>query len=672
MKSFDLDFRNVSLKKKLTAIIMATTLLALVVAFSAFISYDISEIKHAKVRDVTSIARMIGHSCVAALEFSDAEDATEVLASLKTQADIEDAIIYFMDGRKLAAYVSPACNDPESECEPDSVLFTDHAEYTDRDVQLFVRIENNGIPVGMVYLKVDLHEIQSRTHAFIIIAIFFGLVSMFLAYVLAARMQSVISTPILNLAATTRNVRESRDFSIRAAAAGKDETGTLVEGFNEMLSEIQQRDSELQMAHNELELRADQLLAELTERFRAESDAAAMKAFLQNVLDSMPSVVIAVNKAGRVTQWNAEAERVALIPRSAATDMIINDAIPALHLDMDVVHEAIQSGRPEKWERIALKFVDEERIYDIILCPLTMAGTEGAVLRVDDVTERVRMEEMMIQTEKMMSVGGLAAGMAHEINNPLGIIVQSAQNMLRRVSPDLRKNVEAAEKSGINLSAVNGYLQDRGIFEFLNDINDAGKRAAIIVSNMLNFSRRTESEHNPVDVGQLLRQSVELAANDYDLKKKYDFRHIEIIWELDPQLPPLPCVETKIEQVLLNLLKNAAQAIGIHGCSGTSPRINIRTAFRDGFAEIQIADNGPGMDESVRRRVFEPFFTTKEVGTGTGLGLSVSYFIITDNHHGTIECESTPGIGTTFTICLPLSPSSQLVNPSTENNNPLS
>jgi signal transduction histidine kinase len=334
--------------------------------------------------------------------------------------------------------------------------------------------------------------------------------------------------------------------------------------------------------------------------------------------------------------------------------MMINDAIPDLKFNMEIVHEAIQTGRIVRWERVPLKFVDEERIYDVVLYPLTLTGAEGAVIRIDDSTERLRMEEMMIQTEKMMSVGGLAAGMAHEINNPLGIIVQSAQNLLRRVSPDLRKNIESAEQAGISLAAVNTYLQNRGIFQFLDDINNAGKRAATIVSNMLNFSRRTESEHNPVHMGDLLRRSVELAANDYDLKKKYDFRHIDIVWDLDPTLPEVPCVETKIEQVLLNLLKNAAQAIGIDGCSEDLPKIICRTYQKEQFAVIEIIDNGPGMEESVRRRVFEPFFTTKEVGTGTGLGLSVSYFIITDNHHGEIECESTLGKGTSFIIRLPL------------------
>jgi signal transduction histidine kinase len=648
-------FCDVSLKRKLNLIIMATTFLALVVAYSAFISYDISDAKYAKVRALKSIAQMIGYSCAASLAFDDEHDAGLTLASLAAQRDVEDAAIYYTDGRLLASYKSPHCDDSVFGCKPDSLPNTDHVEFVGSSILLFQRIENNGAQIGFVFLKADNYDLALRLQLFISIAVVLAFVSLLVAYFFAAQLQTVISAPILKLAEAARTVRITRDYSIRTPAGGHDEIGTLIEGFNNMLSEIEQREEEIRTAHGELEVRANQLQHELAVRQQAEREAATMRAYLQNVLDSMPSIVIAVNAQGRITQWNAAAEKAAMLPRAAAMNMLVSDAFPALHLEMHSVQDAIQTGKTERRERTPLSFIDEERYYDVVIYPLTMSESGGAVIRVDDCTERFRMEEMMIQTEKMMSVGGLAAGMAHEINNPLGIIVQSAQNMLRRVSPDLRKNQEVAEKTGISLTQVNGYLNERGIFQFLNDINAAGKRAAAIVTNMLNFSRRTESEHNPVNIGDLLKRSVELAANDYDLKKKYDFRHIEILWELDPALPEVPCVETKIEQVFLNLLKNAAQAIGIHGCSEVTPRIICRAYAQNEWAVIEIQDNGPGMDESVRRRIFEPFFTTKEVGTGTGLGLSVSYFIITDNHTGHIECESTPGVGSKFTIRLPLS-----------------
>ena len=123
--------------------------------------------------------------------------------------------------------------------------------------------------------------------------------------------------------------------------------------------------------------------------------------------------------------------------------------------------------------------------------------------------------------------------------------------------------------------------------------------------------------------------------------------------DYDPGLEILVCDHTEIEQVLLNLLKNAAQAMA-QADMPRPPRITLRTHATDGYGCIEVEDNGPGMDEQTQRRVFEPFFTTKAVGSGTGLGLSVSYFIVTEQHKGTIEVSSNPGEGTCFTVCLPL------------------
>lgn len=268
----------------------------------------------------------------------------------------------------------------------------------------------------------------------------------------------------------------------------------------------------------------------------------------------------------------------------------------------------------------------------------------------NDLTEKRKTQEMMMQTEKMMSVGALAAGMAHEINNPLGGIMQGAQNILRRISTDMAANVEVADECGIDLDKMNIYLEKRKILRFIQGIRDSGDRAAKIVSNMLQFSRRSESKMAPRQLFQLVRKTVELANNDYDLKKKYDFRHLKIVEEFDPSMKEVNCSETEIEQVILNLLRNAAQSMTK---TDSEPHIIIRLYAEGDLAVIEIEDNGPGMDETTRKRVFEPFFTTKPVGEGTGIGLSVSYMIISNNHKGTMEVESEPGKGACFIVKLP-------------------
>jgi PAS domain S-box-containing protein len=271
-----------------------------------------------------------------------------------------------------------------------------------------------------------------------------------------------------------------------------------------------------------------------------------------------------------------------------------------------------------------------------------------------DITDRVHMEEVMIQTEKMMSVGGLAAGMAHEINNPLGGVLQNLQNIRRRVSPDLPANAAAALKAGCTLDSIQGYLETRQVFQFLDAAIASGQRAAHIVANMLEFSRQTESRIEPTSLNDMLDKSLELASSDFDLKKRYDFRSISVIRHYEPDLPLVRCSRTEIEQVLLNLLKNAAQAMSLKDYGEERPTITLRTFREDNSIVMEVEDNGPGMEESVRKRVFEPFFTTKHVGEGTGLGLSVSYFIVTNNHKGAFEVDSSPGRGTRFTIRLPL------------------
>jgi signal transduction histidine kinase len=178
-------------------------------------------------------------------------------------------------------------------------------------------------------------------------------------------------------------------------------------------------------------------------------------------------------------------------------------------------------------------------------------------------------------------------------------------------------------------------------------------RASEIISQMLHFSSRNETGVVNADVTDVLERVVKLAATDYDMKKKYAFRTIEIVREYAAGPLHAAIALQEMEQVLLNILKNAAQAI-MGAAIDREPRITLRTGLSDGMAIIEIEDNGLGMDEATRLRIFEPFFTTREVGVGAGLGLSVAYAIVTKGHHGSIEVRSQPGEGSCFVIKLPV------------------
>jgi len=394
------------------------------------------------------------------------------------------------------------------------------------------------------------------------------------------------------------------------------------------------------------------IIQDITERRQAAQELQRMRSYLKNIIDSMPSILVGVDVDGRVTEWNHEAEIATGVPAREALGRGFAELLPQLASQEEKVREAVRLRRSVRSERLAAEERGEVRYSDVVVYPLVANGAVGAVIRVDDVTNRVRIEQMMVQTEKMMSVGGLAAGMAHEINNPLSGILQGCQNLARRLSADLPANQAAAEELGLDLDQVQRYLEQRGIPEFVHGMQEAALRASGIVADMLAFSRRNTTDFMPQRLDELLETVLRLADSDYDLKKKYDFRQIEVVRDYDRDLPPVRCNRTEIEQVFLNLIKNAAQALATR--AAPPARITLRTRREAEFAQVEIADNGPGIDDQVRGRVFEPFFTTKPVGVGTGLGLSVSYFIITERHHGTIAVSSAPGSGTSFVIRLPL------------------
>lgn len=404
----------------------------------------------------------------------------------------------------------------------------------------------------------------------------------------------------------------------------------------------------LRMSDQELLLN---VLLDVTERKNAEAENVYLRNLLKNTFDSMPSTLVGVNFDGNITQWNQHASETTGIGAHDAVGNLFSTILP-ITLDLLRIQEAITNKKTYKEGKLSLPQGDH--VFDITVYPLIEGDAKEAVIRIDDVTERVRIEEMIVQSEKMLSVGGLAAGMAHEINNPLAGIMQNIQVIANRTKIGQRKNDQAAEGLGISMDQVCGYMEKREIYPMIDAIMDSSKRAAKIVENMLNFSRKSTSEHSQVNLPELLDQTIELAASDYDLKKNFDFKHIEIIRQYDEQLPPVTCDHSKIQQVLLNLLTNGAQAME-NGCVNDEHPRFICTIKQDrGRVAIEIVDNGPGMKQAVCKRVFEPFFTTKAVGKGTGLGLSVSYFIITEDHNGEMTVQSSPNQGAKFSFSLPI------------------
>ena len=395
---------------------------------------------------------------------------------------------------------------------------------------------------------------------------------------------------------------------------------------------------------------------DITERKQHEEELFRLRNYLSNIIDSMPSVLVGVDSKGRVTQWNRKAEKVTGIDSESARFQPLEKVFQSLGNEMERIKTSIRERRVITACKVLRRQDQNIRYEDITIYPLVANGVEGAVIRLDDVTEQVRLEEMMIQSEKMLSVGGLAAGMAHEINNPLAGMIQTADVLSRRLNADaaIPANLRAAREAGISMEAVQRFIEARDIPKMLGTIKASGRRVAEIVNNMLSFSRKADAIVSSHSLASLLDKTLELAATDYDLKQQYDFKTIKILKEYQNDLPPVPCEATKIQQVILNILRNGAQAMQAKQSCAPCFILRTRLDSQRNMAVIEIEDNGPGMDEQTQKRIFEPFFTTKPVGLGTGLGLSVSYFIITENHKGEMAIRSSPGGGAKFIIGLPL------------------
>lgn len=389
---------------------------------------------------------------------------------------------------------------------------------------------------------------------------------------------------------------------------------------------------------------------------KSEAELRHARNSLGNVLDSMPSIVFCVDSEGLVTQWNHSGEKVSGVSREEAVGRHFAKILPRMESERELVNVCIRENNTQHSLRSEYTLDNQVFYEDIYVYPLVSGDRQGAVIRIDDVTHKVLMEEMMIQSEKMLSIGGLAAGMAHEINNPLAGIVQTAYVMASRLGQKLDNpaNRRAAEELGISVLNIRRFMEMRGIYPMIDTIRESGLRVAELVDSMLGFAYKSGSKVTLNSVTDILDKSIELAVIDYNMKKKYDFKLIKIIKEYEKDIPPVYCERSGIQQVFLNILHNGAQAMQ-RGEKGDHHFI-LRASYEKDteMVCIEIEDNGPGIAENMRNRVFEPFFTTKEPGEGTGLGLSVSYFIITEHHGGDLQVDSKPDSGARFIVRLPL------------------
>lgn len=422
---------------------------------------------------------------------------------------------------------------------------------------------------------------------------------------------------------------------------------------------------------NDLKQRNLQLDEQINQLRQLNVEIVRLQHLLQSTTNSMPSVLIALDTDGQVLLWNPAAEALTGKTAPQVLGQPLWQICPELCHYRDLFEQALQERQVV--HRHGEHLTTESRVIyrDVDVFPLSTDNVEGAVLRIDDVTDRVRIEEMMRQSAKMASAGRLATGIAHEINNPLSAMIQSAQVLQMTLDTQSTRIRERLQARGVDPDGLDRYLHEHDTYEYLEGIRSAGGRAARIISDLLSFSRKS-SKPAPYDLNTLVEQTLELAAADFDLKKKYDFRAIEIVRELAPDLPKVICDGQLIQQAVLNLVRNAAQEMAKKEQTTQAkeenyrPRLIVRSSLaqdnhvyedthsRRQMVRLEIEDNGPGIPEATKARLFEPFFSTKEEGEGAGLGLWLCWSIVVKQHNGQIWAEPGQEGGARFVIELPV------------------
>ena len=353
-----------------------------------------------------------------------------------------------------------------------------------------------------------------------------------------------------------------------------------------------------------------------------------LKEFNENIVESTNVGILAVDLNEHIESWNAQMEVLFAMPRALALgrklDEVFSEGFIAEFYgvkDDPGVHHLYKFPL----ERRSSEGNDAPRITNISIAPLVSREfqTLGRIILVDDITERVDLETQLAQSEKLSSIGLLAAGVAHEVNTPLAVISSYTQMLSKQLRGDDR------------------------LAPLLEKITKQTFRASEIVNGLLNFSRTGSSEFRSTDLNAVIRETLALVEHQFKTSQ------VELVSELEEALPPIQGNSNKLQQVFLNLFLNAKDAMS----DNEGGRLLVRTTC-NGAVRVSVTDSGAGIAPEHMQRIYDPFFTTKAAikegqRRGTGLGLAVTYGIIQE-HAGKIHVESQLGTGTTFSLEFPL------------------
>jgi PAS domain S-box-containing protein len=630
--------RKLSLRHKLMLVMMINTVVALCAASVGFAEYGVYRFKELRLEDLNALANILGTNSTAPLAFKDPNAARDNLQALAAKPHILAAVIYDREGNPFAVYHRGSSGDHYSAppIEGDSSRFT-----SDR-VLIFQSILFQGDRVGAVFLEGDTIEYRQLLVGYLL---FFALIVAGVslgAYAMAGRLQRPISSPILELAWTTKLVTSSRDFTIRAGKHSQDEVGVLIDGFNEMLEQIQNRDTELRLAREGLERRVDErtleLEQEVADRQRAQEALHESEGRIRLLLDSTAEAIFGTDRQGHCTFCNPAALR--LLGYAKADDLLgncIHDTIHHSHLDGTPFPraeceitlslergEGTHSDQDRFWRSDRTSFPVEYWAY-----PIRKEGESvGSVVTFLDITERKRAEAAVVEAKEAAEAASRSkseflANMSHEIRTPMnGIIGMTELAMDTALTAEQRDYLNLVKSSADSLLRV------------INDILDFSKIEA----------GKLELEETEFQIRDLFRDTLKTLA------QRADSKPLELCARVSPKVPMFLIGDpTRLRQLIVNLVGNAIKFTE----QGT---IVVDAELEDRVGEqvrlhISVSDTGIGIPPEKHALIFESFAqadgsTTRRFG-GTGLGLAISRQLV-ELMGGRMWVESEPGKGSIF------------------------
>ena len=403
---------------------------------------------------------------------------------------------------------------------------------------------------------------------------------------------------------------------------------------------VKERTATLDNANSLLQQSNLALEEEITEHRDTSKKLRLSESYITSILRSMPLMLIGLNKAGEITQWNSRAEEISSLPADKVLGKNLWQAYPTIA----VTPEQIKQAQDED-KTLTVKYSQRGQYhFDITIYPLHDQLETGVVIMVDDVTQRVQSENMLVQRDKMSSMGEMASVMAHDINIPLQAIVKD----LQIVRQDLTEE----------------HIDPVGINELLDAALIRGRQAASVINNLVRFSDAGAGEKQLANIIEVMDHSVELAADVLSVTKGLRFKDVVINYNYADDLPQLRCHVPELQQVFLSLFRYSCYALGKVEDPEHTPSINIEISEFYEAIWVRVQHNGLGMTTEEQQLVFEPFFANSHADkdsavesakqSGAGERLSFAQFIIAEQHQGQIAVTSDINIGTTFHIQLPL------------------